>query len=64
MKLISTVLPYVTVVIAAVMPLAACLYLITTVAWSTAERWLFTHLTSPKSAGAGHAPLGLHCHLD
>jgi YidC/Oxa1 family membrane protein insertase len=42
MKLITTVLPYITVVIAAFMPLAASLYLMTTVAWSAAERWLFT----------------------
>ena len=41
-RLISTVLPYATVVFAAFLPLAAGLYLVTTVAWSTAERWLFT----------------------
>jgi len=42
MKLITTVLPYVTVVFAAFMPLAAGVYLITTVAWSAGERWLFS----------------------
>jgi YidC/Oxa1 family membrane protein insertase len=41
-RLISTVLPYATVAFAAFLPLAAGLYLVTTVAWSTAERWLFT----------------------
>lgn len=40
-RLISTVLPYATVVFAAFLPLAAGLYLVTTVAWSTAERWLY-----------------------
>jgi len=49
MKLTTTVLPYVTVVIAAFMPLAGALYLITTVAWSTAERWLFSRRT-PRPA--------------
>ena len=61
MKVISTALPYVTVVFAAFMPLAAGLYLITTVAWSTAERWLFTRRLRRHG---GHAPLGLHRHLD
>jgi YidC/Oxa1 family membrane protein insertase len=41
MKLITNVLPYVSVVFAAFMPLAAGLYLATTVAWSTVERWFF-----------------------
>jgi YidC/Oxa1 family membrane protein insertase len=40
-KFLGNVLPYVTVVIAAFAPLAAGLYLITTLAWSGAERWLF-----------------------
>lgn len=38
---LSNVLPYVTVVIAAFAPLAAGIYLITTMAWSLAERGLF-----------------------
>ena len=36
--LLTRVLPYVTVVIAALTPLAAALYLLTTVAWTLAER--------------------------
>jgi YidC/Oxa1 family membrane protein insertase len=73
-KVISTALPYVTVVFAAFMPLAAGLYLITTMAWSTAERWLFTRRAiSPLPAGKQHggeavrdgrAALGLYRHLD
>jgi len=42
MRLIGSALPYVTVVFAAFLPLAAALYLLTTTAWTTAERWLFT----------------------
>jgi YidC/Oxa1 family membrane protein insertase len=38
---ITSALPYVTVVFAAFLPLAAVLYLLTTTAWTTAERWLF-----------------------
>jgi YidC/Oxa1 family membrane protein insertase len=43
LRLTAAVLPYLTVVFAAFLPLATGLYLVTTVAWSTAERWLFTH---------------------
>ena len=39
--LITRVVPYVTVVIAAFAPLAAAIYLLTTVAWTLAERRLF-----------------------
>ena len=42
MTFITAVLPYATVVIAAFMPLAAGVYLITTGAWSAGERWLFS----------------------
>lgn len=49
-KLISTVLPYATVVFAAFLPLAAGLYLVTTVAWSTAERWLYTRRATATAA--------------
>jgi len=49
-RLISTVLPYATVVFAAFLPLAAGLYLVTTVAWSTAERWLYTRAGSRPAA--------------
>jgi YidC/Oxa1 family membrane protein insertase len=46
-RLIAAALPYVTVAFAAFLPLAAGLYLVTTVAWSTAERWLFTRRAAP-----------------
>ena len=55
--LLTRVLPYVTVVFAAFVPLAAALYLLTTVAWTLAERRLFLHraggsdLAGPSSAG-------------
>jgi YidC/Oxa1 family membrane protein insertase len=49
-RLISTVLPYATVVFAAFLPLAAGLYLVTTAAWSTAERWLFTSRAAGRAA--------------
>jgi YidC/Oxa1 family membrane protein insertase len=38
---LGRVLPYVTVVIAVFAPLAAAVYLLTTVAWTLAERRLF-----------------------
>jgi len=39
--LLGKVLPYVTVVIAAFAPLAAAVYLVVSIGWSVAERWLF-----------------------
>ena len=42
---LTRVLPYVTVVIAAFAPLAAAIYLLTTVAWTLAERRLFLRRT-------------------
>ncbi len=54
-RLITAVLPYLTVAFAAFLPLAAGLYLVTTVAWTTAERWLFTHRAATT---AGPAPAG------
>jgi YidC/Oxa1 family membrane protein insertase len=53
-KAFGGVLPYITVVIAAFAPLAAGLYLVTTMAWSSAERWIFLrrNTRSPGSAGA------------
>jgi YidC/Oxa1 family membrane protein insertase len=42
---LARVLPYVTVVIAAFAPLAASIYLVTTVAWTLAERRLFRRRT-------------------
>jgi YidC/Oxa1 family membrane protein insertase len=51
--LLTRVLPYVTVVIAAFAPLAAALYLLTTVAWTLAERRLFLRRTpSPSNTGS------------
>jgi YidC/Oxa1 family membrane protein insertase len=51
--LLTRVLPYVTVVIAAFAPLAAAIYLLTTVAWTLAERRLFLRRTlSPGSTGS------------
>jgi YidC/Oxa1 family membrane protein insertase len=44
--LLTRVLPYVTVVIAAFAPLAAALYLLTTVAWTLVERRLFLRRTA------------------
>jgi YidC/Oxa1 family membrane protein insertase len=44
--LLTSVLPYVTVVIAAFAPLAAAIYLLTTVAWTLAERRLFLRRTA------------------
>ena len=49
--LLTRVLPYVTVVIAAFAPLAAAIYLLTTVAWTLAERRLFLHRTFPDRTG-------------
>jgi YidC/Oxa1 family membrane protein insertase len=43
---LTRVLPYVTVVIAAFAPLAAAIYLLTTVAWTLAERRLFLRRTA------------------
>jgi YidC/Oxa1 family membrane protein insertase len=40
---LTRVLPYVTVVIAALAPLAAALYLLTTTAWTLGERHVFLH---------------------
>jgi YidC/Oxa1 family membrane protein insertase len=48
--LLVRVLPYLTVVIAAFAPLAAGIYLLTTLAWSLAERMLCTRKAGPLSA--------------
>jgi YidC/Oxa1 family membrane protein insertase len=50
---LTRVLPYLTVVIAAFAPLAAALYLLTTVAWTAAERRLFQSRIAPPLA-SGH----------
>ena len=49
------VLPYITVVVAAFAPLAGAIYLVTTIAWTAAERALFgpdrpQHRTTPRVA--------------
>ena len=58
--LLTRVLPYVTVVIAAFAPLAAAIYLLTTAAWTLAERRLFLRRTLSGSTGSpgstGRAP--------
>jgi YidC/Oxa1 family membrane protein insertase len=53
---LTRVLPYLTVVIAAVVPLAAGIYLLTTTAWTTAERALLRRrILPPAQPGAGRA---------
>jgi YidC/Oxa1 family membrane protein insertase len=52
-RLIAAALPYVTVAFAVFLPLAAGLYLVTTVAWSTAERWLFTRRATRGTVSSG-----------
>jgi YidC/Oxa1 family membrane protein insertase len=54
---VTRVLPYVTIVIAAVVPLAAGIYLLTTTAWTTAERALLRHRIMPSGA-PGTGPAG------
>ncbi len=44
----TRVIPYATVAIAAVLPLAAGLYLLTTTAWAAAERAVFARRTAPS----------------
>jgi len=51
--MIARVLPYVTVVIAALAPLAAAIYLLTTVAWTLAERRLFLRRAAREQPPAG-----------
>lgn len=50
--LLVKALPYLTVVIAAFAPLAAGIYLLTTLAWSLAERMLYSRKAGPLSAPA------------
>jgi YidC/Oxa1 family membrane protein insertase len=57
--LLTRVLPYLTVVFAAFAPLAAAIYLLTTVAWTLGERRLFLHRTTREpQAGAAQAQPG------
>jgi YidC/Oxa1 family membrane protein insertase len=52
---LTALLPYVTVAFAAFVPLAAAVYLLTTVAWTLGERRLFRHRTaSAAGGGPGH----------
>jgi YidC/Oxa1 family membrane protein insertase len=53
--LLSRVLPYVTVIVAAFAPLAAGLYLLTTTAWTVAERGLGRRLARRPGQGAAAA---------
>jgi YidC/Oxa1 family membrane protein insertase len=53
--LLTRVLPYTTVVFAAFAPLAAAIYLLTTVAWTLGERRLFLHRTAPSAGVPGIA---------
>jgi YidC/Oxa1 family membrane protein insertase len=46
---LTRVLPYLTVIIAAFAPLAAAVYLLTTVAWTIAERRLFLRRIAPST---------------
>jgi YidC/Oxa1 family membrane protein insertase len=48
---LTRVLPYLTVVIAVFAPLAAAIYLVTTVAWTLAERRLFLARTARAASG-------------
>jgi YidC/Oxa1 family membrane protein insertase len=52
------VLPYVTVVIAAFAPLAAAIYLLTTVAWTLAERRLFLRRNLSRGATGAQGSTG------
>lgn len=52
-RLLTRVLPYLTVVFAAFVPLAAAIYLLTTMAWTLAERRLFLR----RAAQAGGVPV-------
>jgi hypothetical protein len=56
---LTRLLPYTTVVIAAIVPLAAGIYLLTTTAWTTAERALLRRRILPSGmAGPGGQPGG------
>lgn len=54
--LLGKVLPYVTVVIAAFVPLAAAVYLVVSVGWSVAERWVFASSRRVRRAADGGRP--------
>lgn len=48
-------LPYVTVVFAAFVPLAAAVYILTSTAWTVAERWTLRRLLDPARRAGGSA---------
>jgi YidC/Oxa1 family membrane protein insertase len=52
-RLLTAVLPYITVAAAAFAPLAAGIYLVTSTAWSVAERWLFARRAGLREATEG-----------
>jgi YidC/Oxa1 family membrane protein insertase len=54
---ITRILPYTTLVIAAFVPLAAGLYLLTTAVWTVTERTLLRRRIAPPAIGAGAVPL-------
>jgi YidC/Oxa1 family membrane protein insertase len=54
--LLLRALPFATVIIAAIVPLAAGLYLATTTAWAAAERAVFHRLNPPPAAPAAPDP--------
>lgn len=54
--LLGKALPYLTVVIAAFAPLAAAVYLVTSTAWSVAERWLFLRVRTAQTTGVAPGP--------
>lgn len=54
-------LPYVTVVFAAFVPLAAAVYILTSTAWTVAERWTLRRLLDP-ARGAGESPRATTSH--
>jgi YidC/Oxa1 family membrane protein insertase len=56
--LLLRVIPYTTVAIAAVVPLAAGLYLLTTTAWAAAERAVITRRMSPGQPSPGQPSPG------
>ncbi len=56
LAVLSRVLPYLTVVIAAFAPLAGAIYLITSTSWSAAERWAFAARSGKRTGKAGGVP--------
>jgi hypothetical protein len=56
--LLVSVLPYLTVVIAAFAPLAAGIYLLTSLGWSLAERMLYSRSAAATDSDRQRAPHG------